>query len=231
MSIKLKRFCSILMISIAATGLAACGSFYTDTCDEVYHPKYKLADCQKKVGNFKKGKTTHYEHSDGFEFDLTVTEDSTYNTDWSDYCVVAKEEDRNVVLTSNYPIMSVEVHFSGRINVNKEEIKDNDALDYYLPINISHEGTGFYVDLDTNGTPMDKGIENTFMMLDTITFNGVTYDSVFVIMDNAHYNGLNYHERAPGDTAYLYFSKEKGILRLETIEGKSFTIKEGGDNE
>ena len=50
-------------------------------------------------------------------------------------------------------------------------------------------------------------------------------------MDNAHYNGLNYHEEVPGDTAYLYFSKEKGILKLETTDGKNFTIKEGGDDE
>ena len=208
--------------------LTACGS--TDTCDEVHHPILKLADCQKKVGNFKKGVTTHYEHSEGFEFDLTVTEDTIFTDDWSDFCVVAKEEDRTVVLTSTYPIMSVEVNFFGSINTNKEEIENKFVLNYNLPISISHGGTGYYADLDTNGTPMDKGIENTLMMLDTITFNGITYDSVFVIMDNAHYNGLNYHETTPGDTAFLYFSKEKGILRFETTDGKSFTIKEG-DNE
>ena len=209
--------------------LTACGS--TDTCDEVYHPIYKLADCQKKVGNFKKGTTTHYVHSEGFEFDLTVTEDTIINNDWTDFCIVAKEEDRTILLTSSYPIMSVEVNFHGSINVSKEENKHNLVLSYRMPISITHENTGYYIDLDTNGTPMDKGIENTLMMLDTITFNGTTYDSVFVIMDNAHYNGLNYHEEVPGDTAYLYFSKEKGILKLETTDGKNFTIKEGGDDE
>ena len=100
-----------------------------------------------------------------------------------------------------------------------------------MPMLISHGNTKFSAALDSNGTPLEKGIENTLMMLDTITFNGTTYDSVFVIMDNAHYNGLNYNEEVPGDTAYLYFSKEKGILKLETTDGKSFTIKEGGDNE
>ena len=209
--------------------LTACGS--TDTCDDVYHPKLKLADCQKKVGNFKKGTTTHYVHSEGFEFDLTVTEDSIFKNNWTDFCVEAKEEDRTVLLTSTYPIMSVEVNFYGSINVNKEENERDLVLNYRMPISISHGNTGYYVDLDTNGTPMDKGIENTLMMLDTITFNGITYDSVFVIMDNAHYNGLNYLEEVAGDTAYLYFSKEKGILKFETTDGKSFTIKEGGDDE
>ena len=27
------------------------------------------------------------------------------------------------------------------------------------------------------------------------------------------------------------YSEEKGILKFETTDGKSFTIKEGGDNE
>lgn len=68
-------------------------------------------------------------------------------------------------------------------------------------------------------------------MLDTITFNGVTYDSVFAIMDMAHYDALNYHKQIESDTAFLYFSKTAGILKLETTDGTSFTIKEGGDNE
>ena len=96
-------------------------------------------------------------------------------------------------------------------------------------MSISHGNTKFSVDLEFDGNPMDA--ENTLMILDTITFNGTTYDSVFVIMDNAHYNEHIYNEEAPGDTAYLYVSKGKGILKFETTDGKSFTIKEGGDNE
>jgi hypothetical protein len=189
----------------------------------VYRPKLKLADCQKTTGNFKKGTTTHYVHSEGFEFDLTVTQDSIFKNDWTDYCVEAEEEDRTVLLTSTYPIMSVEVNFYGDIDDSYIE------RSYRIPMSISHGNTRFSVGLEFDGNPM--GADNTLMMLDTITFNGTTYDSVFVIMDNAHYNEHIYNEEAPGDTAYLYFSKEKGILKFETTDGKSFTIKEGGDNE
>ena len=222
-----KRALSALTIgltkAICIVAFTACGC--TDTCDGVYHPIYKLADCQKSTKVFKKGNTVHYEHSEGFEFDLTVSQDSIFMDNWSDFCVEAEEEDRTVLLTSTYPIMSVEVSFYGDIDDSDEEKNSR------MPMLISHGNTKFSAALDSNGTPLEKGIENTLMMLDTITFNGTTYDSVFVIMDNAHYNGLNYNEEVPGDTAYLYFSKEKGILKLETTDGKSFTIKEGGDNE
>ena len=211
----------VLAIVACTAIFTACGS--TDTCSEVYHPKLRLADCQKTTGNFKKGTTTHYVHSEGFEFDLTVTQDSIFKNDWTDYCVEAEEEDRTVLLTSTYPIMSVEVNFYGDIDDSYIE------RSYRIPMSISHGNTRFSVGLEFDGNPM--GADNTLMILDTITFNGTTYDSVFVIMDNAHYNEHIYNEEAPGDTAYLYFSKEKGILKLETTDGKSFTIKEGGDNE
>ena len=221
----------VLFSAFSLLGLTACSSFYTDQCDDVYHPNYKLADCQKSTKIFKKGKTTHYEHSNGFEFDLTVSQDSTFTDDWSDFCVVAKEEDRTVILTSTYPIMSVEVNFYGGINVSEEENKQNLVISHFMPMHISHGNTGFFVELDSTGTPQEKGIDGTVRMLDTITFNGVTYDSVFAIMDMAHYNALNYHEKIESDTAFLYFSKTAGILKLETTDGKSFTIKEGGDDE
>ena len=220
-----------LTLAICTTVFTACGSTGTDTCDEVYHPIYKLADCQKSTKVFKKGNTVHYEHSEGFEFDLTVSQDSIFMDDWDDFCVVAKEEDRTVLLTSTYPIISVEVNFYGGINVSEEENKKKLVISHSMPMHISYGNTGFLVELDSTGTPEEMGIEGTVRLLDTITFNGVTYDSVFAIMDMAHYNALNYNEQIEGDTAFLYFSKTAGILRLETTDGASFTIKEGGDNE
>ena len=218
-----------LTIAICIVAFTACGC--TDTCDGVYHPIYKLADCQKSTNVFKKGNTVHYEHSEGFEFDLTVSQDSTFMEDWSDFCVVAKEEDRSVLLTSTYPIMSVQVNFYGGINVSEEENKNNLVISHSMPMHISHKNTGFFVELDSAGNPEEMGIDGTVRLLDTITFNGVTYDSVYAIMDMAHYNALNYHEQIESDTAFLYFSKTAGILRLETTDGASFTIKERGDNE
>ena len=213
-----------LAIVACAAIFTACGTS-TDSCDEMHYPKLKLADCQKKVGNFKKGTTTHYVHSEGFEFDLTVRQDSIFKNEWSDFCVEVEEEDRTVLLTSTYPIMSVEVNFYGNINDSDEE------KNTHMPIRISHGNTKYSVNLDSNGTPMDRGIENTLMTLDTITFNGTTYDSVFVIMDMTHYNAINYNEIVDGELAHLYFSRTKGILKLECVDGRSFTIKEGDDHE
>lgn len=128
-----------LTIAICIVAFTACGC--TDTCDGVYHPIYKLADCQKSTKVFKKGNTVHYEHSEGFEFDLTVSQDSTFMEDWSDFCVVAKEEDRSILLTSTYPIMSVEVNFYGGINVSEEENKKNLVISHTMPMHISHGKT------------------------------------------------------------------------------------------
>lgn len=227
---KTMRFSTVVLAAATAIALTACGSFYTDQCDDVYHPNYKLADCQKSTKIFKKGNTVHYVHSNGFEFDLTVSQDSTFINDWSDFCVVAKEEDRTVLLTSTYPIMSVEVNFYGGIIVSEEENKQNLVISHFMPMHVSHGNTGFFMELDSTGNPKEKGIDGTLRMLDTISFNGTTYDSVFVIMDQAHYNALNYHEQIESDTAFLYYSKTAGILRLETTDGTSFTIKES-ENE
>lgn len=218
-----------IAFSISTLCLTACEGTTTDNCDKTYKPKYKLADCQKKVGNFKKGKTTHYVHSEGFEFDLKVVKDTTTIEHWQDFCVIAEEEDREVLLTSDYPIMSVYVTFLG----GTEKDSTGVTLGHSKPMTISYDGTSYAVELDSTGSPMEAGIKDDIVLLDTITFNGVTYDSVFKIMDYSHFDALNYQDEsfAKGELAHLYFSKTKGILRLETNEGKSFTIKEGGDNE
>ncbi len=218
---------SALAIAIAINFTACSGIGGTDSCDEVYHPKYKLAKCQKSVGKFKKGKTTHYIHSNGFEFDLTVVKDTTYIEHWDDFCVEAEEEDRSVLLTSSYPIMSVDVKFHG--GTDKE--MDKSMLGQKHQMKISHGGTAYLIELDSAGSPTSSGIDGDVTMLATITFNGVTYDSVFVIMDSKHYNALNYKDDsfADGKLAHLYFSKKKGILKFETTDNKSFTVKEGDD--
>jgi len=216
-------------IAFIAMCYTACGdSFHTDSCDEVYYPNYKLADCQKEVGNFQKGKTTHYIHSNGFEFDLTVIKDSTFTDKWSDFCTEAKEEDRIVQLASTYPIITVKVNFYGKT----EKKSKKTASDSSKPMTVSHGGTSYQMELDSAGNPQETGIKGDVSLLDTITFNGVTYDSVFVIMDSGHYDALNYNDKtfANGKLSHLYFSKTKGILKFETTNGESFTIKEG-DNE
>ena len=185
------------LFALALTALYGCGS--TDTCNDVTHPDNKLAEIQKTVGNFKKGKTTHYVHSNGFEFDLTVTQDSIYTKKLRDFCVDGVEETRSVILSSTYPIISVEINFYGS--------------EYTTPMTVRNSETSFYVELDSEHLLDEENIST----LDTITFNGVTYDSVLVVKND--------------DKSRLYFSKKKGILKLEISDDEYFTIKEGGDNE
>ncbi len=221
-----------IFLAISLICLTACEPPYdSDTCDAIYHPDYRLADSQKTIGNFKKGNSTHYVHSEGFEFDLSVSYDSTFSASWSDYCVIAEQENRTVFLTSTYPIMNVEINFYGRINVSKEENAHGFNIGQNMPVFISYRNTAFEFELDSTGLPAEMGIDNAIRMLDTITFNGVTYDSVFVIMDMTHYNAINYNEIVDGELAHLYFSRTKGILKLECVDGRSFTIKEGDDHE
>lgn len=185
------------LFALALTALYGCGS--TDTCNDVTHPDNKLAEIQKTVGNFKKGKTTHYVHSNGFEFDLAVTQDSIYTKKLRDFCVDGVEETRSVILSSTYPIISVEINFYGS--------------EYTTPMTVRNSETSFYVELESEHLLDEENIST----LDTITFNGVTYDSVLVVKND--------------DKSRLYFSKKKGILKLEISDDEYFTIKEGGNNE
>lgn len=183
------------LFALALTALYGC----TDSCNDVAHPDNKLAEIQKTVGNFKKGKTTHYVHSNGFEFDLAVTQDSIYTKKLRDFCVDGVEETRSVILSSTYPIISVEINFYGS--------------EYTTPMTVRNSETSFYVELESEHLLDEENIST----LDTITFNGVTYDSVLVVKND--------------DKSRLYFSKKKGILKLEISDDEYFTIKEGGDNE
>ena len=183
------------LFALALTALYGC----TDSCNDVAHPDNKLAEIQKTVGNFKKGKTTHYVHSNGFEFDLAVTQDSIYTKKLRDFCVDGVEETRSVILSSTYPIISVEINFYGS--------------EYTTPMTVRNSETSFYVELDSEHLLDEENIST----LDTITFNGVTYDSVLVVKND--------------DKSRLYFSKKKGILKLEISDDEYFTIKEGGNNE
>lgn len=183
------------LFALALTTLYGC----TDSCNDVAHPDNKLAEIQKTVGNFKKGKTTHYVHSNGFEFDLAVTQDSIYTKKLRDFCVDGVEETRSVILSSTYPIISVEINFYGS--------------EYTTPMTVRNSETSFYVELESEHLLDEENIST----LDTITFNGVTYDSVLVVKND--------------DKSRLYFSKKKGILKLEISDDEYFTIKEGGDNE
>ncbi len=219
MSIKLKNICSILIVSIATFGLQACG-FATDTCSDVQTGTNKLHSAQKKVGGFKKENTAHYVHSDGFEFDLTVTKDTNFIHKYRDFCVEIDREIQSRQLTSTYPVLSVNVELEA----------DGET---FSTLKISHDGTDYQFSMNNSAKLLET--EHHVQLLDTITFNGVTYDSVYAVTCNSHYyyyDNDDYQYNQPlTPLTRLYFSFKKGILKFETESGKDFTIKEGGDDE
>ncbi|MBO7412703.1 MAG: hypothetical protein J6U20_03440 [Fibrobacter sp.] len=208
----------ICLMGFIATSLTACCDDCSDSCSETTTGTNKLSSVQKKVGGFKKGKSTHYIHSDGFEFDLTVTKDTNYFVTYSGYCIEIDKELRKRKMTSKDPAMSVDV----------ELLADGDL---FATLSISYDGTVYQFNLDSAAQVFDE--EWHVELRDTITFNGTVYDSVFVVQDNNSSfiydeETKRYRDRAPStNSAHLYFSLKKGILKFETVDGKSFTIKEG----
>lgn len=199
-----------------ATSLTACCEDCSDSCSETTTGTNKLSSPQKKVGGFKKGKSTHYIHSDGFEFDLTVTTDTNYFETYTNYCIEIDKEVRNRKMTSDDPAMSVDVKL----------LADGDLFGTLF---ITYDGTKYQFNLDSAAQVSDE--EWHVELRDTITFNGIVYDSVYVVLDNSssfiYDDESNRYAKPSTDPAHLYFSMKKGILKFETLDGKSFTIKEG----
>lgn len=221
------KFIPVLFTAAFFSSLTGC---YCEDCGEscsnVYDFESKLADCQKTIGHYKKGKTIHYEHSNGYDLDFTVSKDTIYHKRESEYCANFDTEVREIELTSTYPIMSLKLIFNGGYEYENEE---DGSTDFISSLNISASGVSYVVDLNSDGTPIEFSYKDNLEMLDTITFNGVKYDSVFVIYDLLYASSNDHTDKR--NQPRLYFSKEKGILKIESRVGHSLTIKEGGDNE
>jgi hypothetical protein len=221
------KFIPVLFTAAFFSSLTGC---YCEDCGEscsnVYDFESKLADCQKTIGHYKKGKTIHYEHSNGYDLDFTVSKDTIYHKRESEYCANFDTEVREIELTSTYPIMSLKLIFNGGYEYENEE---DGSTDFISSLNVSASGVSYVVDLNSDGTPIEFSYKDNLEMLDTITFNGVKYDSVFVIYDLLYASSTDHADNR--NQPRLYFSKEKGILKIESRVGHSLTIKEGGDNE
>lgn len=211
------KFGPVMLASAIGLCLSACGFSTTDSCSDVTTGTNKLVKTQKEIGGFEKGQATHYVHSDGFEFDLTVTTDTNYFATYRDFCIEIDKEVQKRVLTSTYPVLSVEVTLEA-------------DGEFYSTLSFSHGGTNYKFNLDSTQMFDEK---NHVELLDTITFNGVTYDSVYSVICNSHFyyydNDTREYNVPLTPLTHLYFSFKKGILKFETEEGKEFTIKESDD--
>ncbi len=209
-------FTTAIVSSLIGCYCEDCG----ESCSDIYEFETKLADCQKTIGNFKKGNTTHYIHSDGFELDLTVTKDSTYHKHETEYCSNFDTEVREVELTSTDLIKGIKLSFNGGYDFEDED----GTSDFISSINVSYASTYYVIDLNSAGTPIEFSYKDNLETLDTITFNGVKYDNVFVIYDLLYANSTDHTDKQ--NQPRLYFSKEKGILKIESRDGQRLTIKE-----
>lgn len=218
------KLLTLFAIGIAASFAACACEDCEDSCSEINHFQKPLTNYAKTADLFKIGNKVHYVHSDGFEFNLSVTKDTIYTENKTDFCSEISIENRDIQLKSNEQAISIDVQFNGRI----EFVNENNQASFITPFYINFENTSFYVDLDSSGVPVESGIEGHITMLNTVTFNDVSYDSVFVILDSRHVNARSYNEDSSelGEPAYLYFSKSKGILKIESLNRKSITIKE-----
>lgn len=218
------KLLTLFAIGIAA-GFAACAcEDCEDSCSEINHFQRPLTNYAKTADLFKIGNKVHYVHSDGFEFDLSVIKDTTYTENKNDFCAETSIENRDIQLKSNEQAISIDVQFNGRI----ETVNENDQTSFLTPLYVNFENTSFFADLDSSGLPIESEVEGHITMLNTVTFNDVSYDSVFVILDSRHFNARCYNDDSSelGEPAYLYYSKSKGILKIESLNGKSITIKE-----
>lgn len=218
------KLITLFAIGIATSFVACACEDCEDSCSEITHFQRPLTNYAKTVNLFKIGDKVHYVHSDGFEFDLSVTKDTIYTENKTDFCAETSIENRDIQLKSNERDISVDIQFNGRI----EYINEKEQSNFITPLYVYFEGTSFFVDLDSSGLPIESEVEGHVTMSNTVTFNDVSYDSVFVILDSRHFNARNYNEDSSelGDPAYLYFSKTKGILKIESLNGKRITIKE-----
>ena len=207
-----KRFSTPILaaLAIAATAIlnaCYCDDCTTDTCSDVTHEKWHLFDFQKKKNFFGQPKSTRYSHSSGFDVEMKRTTDSTYKKMVLDFCFEGQAENRLLRYTSTYPIMDIEVLL--------------DADNYHGSVLIDFADNRFSFWTDSTGK-----IEDPHEILDTVRFNGVLYDSVYVIHGYKFttWEHNRFETEQTGKVPYAYISRAKGILRILTSDGDTLTL-------
>ena len=207
-----KRLITSIPIALGIAAAAILNACYcdgctTDTCSDVTHENWHLFDFQKEKNFFGQPKSARYSHSSGFEVEMKRTTDSTYKELHTDFCFEAVQEARLLKYSSTYPIMDIEVLL---------------GTDKYLGsvyIDFADNRFGFWT--DSTGK-----IENPHEILDTASFNGVLYDSVYVIHGYKFttWEHNRFQSEQTGKVPYAYVSRTKGILRIQTSDGDTLTL-------
>lgn len=199
----------IALITAAAAILSGCycDGCTTDTCSEVTHENWHLFDFQKEKNFFGQPKNARYNHSSGFDVEMKRTTDSTYKKKVLDFCFEAQQENRLLKYTSTYPIMDIEIHLSADSHLGS------------IYINFADNRFSFWT--DSTGK-----IEDVHEILDTVRFNGVLYDSVYVIHGYKFttWEHNRFETEQTGKVPYAYISRAKGILRILTSDGDTLTL-------
>lgn len=206
-----RLYAPILIALVAATAAILsgcnCDGCTTDTCSDVTHEKWHLFDFQKEKYFFGQPKSARYSHSSGFEVEMKRTTDSTYKEFYTDFCFEALQETRLLKYTSTYPIMEIEVLLGAEKYLS------------YVHIDFADNRFGFWT--DSTGK-----IEDPHEILDTASFNGILYDSVYVIHGYKFttWEQNRFEAEQTGKVPYAYVSRTKGILRIQTSDGDTLTL-------
>lgn len=207
-----KRLNTPILIALVTTAAAILSGCYcdgctTDTCSDVTHENWHLFDYQKEKNFFGQPQSARYSHSSGFEVEMKRTTDSTYKGLYTDFCFEAQQENRLLKYTSTYPIMDIEIHLSADSHLGS------------IYINFADNRFGFWT--DSTGK-----IEDPHEILDTASFNGVLYDSVYVIHGYKFttWEHNRFETEQTGKVPYAYVSRTKGILRIQTSDGDTLTL-------
>ncbi len=209
MTRRLNTFILAALVTAATAVLNACycDGCTTDTCSEVIHEKWDLRDFQKEKNFFGQQESARYSHSSGFEVEMKRTTDSTYKEKVNDFCLESIKENRLLRYTSTYPIMKIEVLLGAEKYLS------------YVHIDFADNRFGFWT--DSTGK-----IEDPHEILDTASFNGILYDSVYVIHGYKFttWEQNRFEAEQTGKVPYAYVSRAKGILRIQTSDGDTLTL-------
>lgn len=150
----------LLCLCASAAIFSACTEGGESCSEDIANAEYKLPDLLKEIGNFNS--TEHYVTDDGVKFKLKLGSDTIVWRSSSRYapCVSGKEEVRYVTLSSDYPIINVEM-----------EINDH-SISYTINKDI------FYILMDSTGIAAD---EYSVKSIDSLEVNKKIYTDVFEV--------------------------------------------------
>jgi hypothetical protein len=182
--------------------------------------KYRLTQSELNLLPYTKGEKISFVHSNGYEFDFTVSEESTIfredyltENDCPRFCNSIQE--RSVTLNSSYPVLSFHFYICSKLPVDSLSTGYNSSSTNSMKINFNS-----HYDLTVKYDSLANFICNDSLTTcyDSILINGNLYNSVI----EKQFRNLD-------DSTLLYpksilFNK-RGLLQLKMSNNETYSIK------